>query len=153
YVPPGKTVTAIATTRFEFTIGAAPAEGKYPVRLFTAQEMRMELRGGGAAHREVHHVLSHPMPAERLIVYEVYVNGGGGSGWPPHCNDGFRGSPYLEETYLFYLDPPDGFAIQNSYRIDDGREDAFSVRNGDLVLTAPGFHSTIVVPGYNLYFL
>src|SRR5438094_133291 len=152
YVPAGKSVTARATTRFEFTIGAAPAEGKYPVRLFTPQEMRMELRGGGAAQREVHHVLSHPMPAERLIMYEVYVGGGGWSGWPPHCHDGFRGSPYLEETYLFYLDPPDGFAIQNSYRLD-GEEEAFSVRNGELVLTAPGFHSTIVAPGYNMYFL
>ena len=153
YVPPGNSVTALATTRFEFTLGAAPAEGKYPVRQFTPKEMRVELRGGGAAQREVHHVLSHPLPAERLIVYEVYVGGGGWSGWPPHCHDGFRGSPYLEETYLFYLDPPEGFAIQNSYRLDDGREEAFTVRQGDLVLTAPGFHSTIVAPGYNMYFL
>ncbi len=153
YAPPGKAVTVQATSRLEFTIGAAPAEGKYSVRFFTPDEMRMELRGGGAAQREVHHVLSHPMPAERLIIYEVYVNGGGWSGWPPHCHDGFRGSPYLEETYLYYMDPPDGFALQYSYRIDDAQGEAFTVRHGDLVLTAPGFHSTVVAPGYNLYFL
>ena len=63
-------------------------------------------------------MLAHPLPAERLILYEVYVPRGGWSGWPPHCHDGYEGSPYLEETYYFRLDPADGWAILNA---DDAR--------------------------------
>src|SRR5579863_1040344 len=35
YVPPGNSFEVEALTDFEFSIGGAPAEGKYPIRLFT----------------------------------------------------------------------------------------------------------------------
>ena len=48
---------------FEFSIGSAPAKGLYPVRLFTPDEMKTEQRGGGAAYRQISHVLAPPIPA------------------------------------------------------------------------------------------
>ena len=65
YVPPGHRVDVEAESGFEFAIGGAPAEGKYPVRLFRPAEIKTEIRGGGAAGRQVNHSLAHPMPAER----------------------------------------------------------------------------------------
>ena len=138
---------------FEFAVGAAPAAGKYPARLFSPDEIRSEVRGGGAARRQVNHILSHPMPAERLILFEVYVPGGAWSGYPPHCHDGYGGSEHLDETYYFRTDPANGLALHRNYRRDVDFDEIFPVRDTDLVLVTQGFHSTAAAPGSNLYFL
>lgn len=153
YVPPRHSVQITAVSTFEFAYGGAPAEGKYPLRLFRPGEMKAEVRGGGAATRQVNHVLAAPLPAERLILFEVYVPGGMYSGWPPHCHDGYEGSPYLEETYYYRTRPEHGYCIHRNYRRDSDFDEVFTVRNGDLVLVTQGFHPVAVPPGTNVYFL
>ena len=153
YVPPEHEITVHAKTVFEFALGSAPAEGKYPLRLFTPTDIKSETRGGGSAARQVFHVLAHPLPAERLILYEVYVPGGNWSGWPPHCHDGYGDSPRLEETYYFRTDPSYGFGMHRNYRIDTDFDEILPVYDGDLVLVTQGFHSTAAAPNCNLYFL
>jgi len=153
YVPPRNTVELTAAGPADIAIGGAPAEGRYPVRLFDPSEMKSEVRGGGGAARQVNHILAAPLPAERLILYEVYVPRGGWSGWPPHCHDGYAGSPYLEETYYFRLDPPDGWAIHRNYRVDAGFDETFAVADRDLVVVTQGFHSSAAAPGSHMYFL
>lgn len=154
YAPPRTDVGVQATSDFWFAVGGAPAEGKYGVRLFRPGEMKGEVRGGGVATRQVNHVLAHPLPAERLILFEVYVPGGMYSGWPPHCHDGFADSPYLEETYYYHLDPVDvGYCIHRNYRIDNDFDELFTARHGDCVLVTEGFHPVSVPPGSNVYFL
>jgi len=153
YVPPGHRVDVESEGGFEFAIGGAPAEGKYPVRLFQPADIKTEIRGGGAARRQVNHSLAYPMPAERLILYEVYVPGGSWSGWPPHCHDGYGGSPYLDEVYYFRIDPEDGLAVHRNYRIDNDFDETFSACHGDVILITQGFHTTAAAPGSNVYFL
>ena len=153
YLPPGTEFGVTTENSFEFAVGAAPAAGKYPARLFSADEIRSEVRGGGAARRQVNHILSHPMPAERLILFEVYVPGGAWSGYPPHCHDGYGGSEHLDETYYFRTDPANGVALHRNYRRDVDFDEIFPVRDTDLVLVTQGFHSTAAAPGSNLYFL
>ena len=153
YLPPGETLTVEAELDFEFAIGGAPAEGRYPLRLFKPEEMKKEIRGGGTARRQVNHVLAAPLPAERLILFEVYVPGGAWSGWPPHCHDGYMGSPYLEEVYYYRIDPQEGFAIHRNYRKDNTFDELFTVLSGDLVLVTQGFHPVAAAPGSNVYFL
>ncbi len=153
YVPPRNEVSVTAITDLEFSLGSAPAEGKYPVRLFKPDEMRKEIRGGGAARRQVNHILAAPLPAERLILYEVYVPGGAWSGWPPHCHDGSDGSPYLEETYYYRFDPANGYAIQRNYRLDSEFDEFFAVHHRDLTLVTQGYHPVVATPGSNMYFL
>ncbi len=153
YAPPGETISVEAEGDFEFAVGSAPAEGIYPLRLFKPEEMKQEVRGGGPARRQVNHILAAPMPAERLILYEVYVPGGMYSGWPPHCHDGYAGSPYLEEVYYYRVAPKEGYCIHRNYRLDDDFDELFAVRDGDLVLVTQGFHPVAVPPGSNVYFL
>jgi 5-deoxy-glucuronate isomerase len=153
YAPPGCRMAVTAETDVEFAFGGAPAEGRYPVRLFTPGEMRTELRGGGPAHRQVNHILAAPLPAERLILFEVYVPGGAWSGWPPHCHDGFGGSPYLEEVYHYRFSPDYGFGIHRNYRRDTAFDEICPVRHRDTVLVTQGFHPTAAAPGSNMYFL
>lgn len=154
YAPPGTAIEVRAGSAFEFALGGAPAEGRYPVRLFLPEEMKREVRGGGAALRQVNHVLAPPLPAERLILYEVYVPGGAYSGWPPHCHDRFGGSPYLEETYYYRIEPQEhGYCLHRNYRVDSDFDETFVVRNGELVLVTEGFHPVAVPPGSQVYFL
>ncbi len=153
YVPPGHEVQMEARSDAELAYGSAPAEGRYPVRLFAPNEMKREVRGGGVARRQVNHVLAHPLPAERLILFEVYVPGGAWSGWPPHCHDGKYGSPYLEETYYYRITPGSGFGVHRNYARDTDFDETFTVEDGDLVLVTEGFHPVIASPGCNLFFL
>lgn len=153
YAPPGVEVEVIADEGFEFAIGSAPAAGLHPPRIVTPAEMRSEVRGGGAARRQVNHVLAPPLPAERLILYEVYVPRGSWSGWPPHCHDGFDGSPYLEETYYFRLDPADGFCMHRNWRVDEPFDEVLTAGDGECALVTKGYHSTAAAPGSHLFFL
>ena len=153
YVPPGETVVIEAETDFEVAWGYAPAEGRFPMRMFGPGEMKREVRGGGPAVRQVNHVLAPPLPAERLILFEVYVPGGAWSGWPPHCHDGRLGSSYLEETYYYRMKPAEGFALHRNYLRDGALDEVFAVRDGDLVLVTEGFHPVAAAPGTSVYFL
>ncbi len=156
YAPPGTTVTVSATTDFSFAIGSAPAEGRYPARLIEPSAIRTEVRGGGAAHRQVNHTLAMPIEAERLILYEVYVPRGTWSGWAPHRHDGVDGSPYLEEVYYFRLDRPEGFWMHRNWHDDDpGQtwEQLYRGGDGDFALVPGGYHSSVACPGSNMYFL
>jgi len=153
YAPPGSRLTLQAETELELAAGSAPAEGRYPVRLFRPDEMKTEMRGGGKARRQVNHILAAPLPAERLILFEVYVPGGSWAGWPPHCHDRYGGSPYLEEIYYFRFSPANGFGIHRNYRRDTDFDEAWAVRHRDTVLVTQGFHPTTAAPGSNMYFL
>ena len=153
YVPPGTSVEIESGDAFTCAVGSAPAEGKLPLRLIAPDEMKSEVRGGGAAHRQVVHALAPPLPAERLILYEVYVPRGTWSGWPPHCHDGRDGSPYLEETYYFRLDRPEGYAIHRNWRDDEGFDEAVVAKDGDVVLVPKGYHTSVACPGSNMFFL
>jgi 5-deoxy-glucuronate isomerase len=157
YAPPGTSITVTvpddAARPFEFSIGSAPAEGKYPIRLIEPSQMKQELRGGGQAYRHVNHVLAPPIDAERLILYEVYVPRGTWSGWAPHCHDGRDGSPYLEEVYYFRLDPGDGFVMQRNWRDDEDFDELFAARDGDSVLVTKGYHSSVACPTSHMMFL
>jgi 5-deoxy-glucuronate isomerase len=154
YAPPKTTVRVTATTdTFQFAIGSAPAVGMYPVRVFQPSEMKSEIRGGGTALRQVNHILAMPLPAEHLILYEVYVPRGTWAGWAPHCHDGRDGSPYLEEVYYFRLQPENGFILHRNWREDEGFDEQFVAHDGDAVLVTKGFHSTVACPTSHMYFL
>lgn len=153
YVTPGDEMTITASSDFEFAIGSAPATGMYPTRLIVPEEMKSEVRGGGASHRQVNHVLAPPIDAERLILYEVYVPRGMWSGWAPHRHDGVDGSPYLEETYFFRMDPGNGFGMHRNWAPEDGFDETVVMHDGDTVLVPKGFHSSVSCPSSNLFFL
>ena len=153
YAPPGTALDVGTDGAFSFAIGSAPAEGRYPLRLFAPSEMRSELRGGGTSYRQVNHILAMPLPAERLILYEVYVPRGTWAGWAPHCHDGREGSPYLEEVYWFQMDPANGFILHRNWRDDEAFDEQFVVKHDDTVLVTKGYHSTVACPTSHMYFL
>ncbi len=153
YLPPGTPYEISTDGSLTAAVGSAPAEGRYPARVFEPSEMKVEIRGGGQAYRQVVHSLAHPLPAEKLILYEVFVPRGTWSGWPPHCHDGRDGSPYLEEVYYFRLDRSEGYCIHRNWRTEEGFDEAVVARDGDAVLVPKGYHTSVACPSSNMYFL
>ena len=127
----------------------------HPARLVTPDEVRVEIRGGGNATRQIHHMLTPEFPAHRLLVVEVFTPAGNWSSYPPHKHDVHNppGEVDLEEIYYYRLDRPEGYAIQKVYTADRRIDETLSVRDGELVLIPEGYHPVVAAHGYNVYYL
>jgi 5-deoxy-glucuronate isomerase len=154
YMPPRTVYTVLALQDCHFALGSAPAKGLYPVHCFAPAEMKIEVRGGAHAVRQVNHILGPDLPAERLVLFEVYTPSGNWSGIPPHRHDGLRGSLYVEETYYYRVEPADtGWAVHRNYSPEHGLDELLLIRDDDLVRTPVGYHPVSAPPGSNVYFL
>ncbi|MEA2609554.1 MAG: 5-deoxy-glucuronate isomerase [Chloroflexota bacterium] len=153
YLPPRTPYAISAVESFEVAIGAAPASGRYPARLFAPGELPSFMRGGANVARGVTATFDPAFPSERLIAYEILTPSGNWSSFPPHRHDGRFGTSYHEETYYFRLSPEDGFAIQRLYTRDTDLDVAIPAADGDLVLVHEGYHTVATAPGTNAYYL
>ncbi len=151
YAPPGTPIEVEALDAFAFAVGSAPAEGKLPPRRILPSEIPVEIRGGENVTRQISHILAPPLPAERLLLFEVYTPSGNWSSWPPHRHDGRLGSPYLEEVYYYRIEPQNGWAVQRVYAED--LDVTLRVQDGQAVLVPRGYHPVVAAPGSNVYYL
>lgn len=155
YLPPGAAFTARAETAAELAFCYSRAEKRFPARLVTPADVRVEIRGGGNATRQIVHILEPDFPAHRLLVCEVYTPSGNWSSYPPHKHDEHRPPEEvdLEEIYYYRIDRPEGFAIQRVYTRDGRLDVTLTVRDSELVLVPEGYHPVVAAPGYNVYYL
>ncbi len=131
------------------------AEERHPARLIPPAEVRVEIRGGGNATRQINHMIEPGFPAHRLLVCEVYTPSGNWSSYPPHKHD-VHAPPAevdLEEIYYYRIDRPEGYAIQRVYTRDRRLDATLTVRDGQLVLIPEGYHPVVAAHGYNVYYL
>jgi 5-deoxy-glucuronate isomerase len=153
YLPPRTAYSIGADEAFEVAIGAAPATGLHPARLYAPDELPSFVRGGANVTRGVTATLDPTFPSERLIAYEILTPSGNWSSFPPHRHDGRLGTSYHEETYYFRLSPRDGFAIERLYTRDTELDVSIAAADGDLVLVHEGYHTVATAPGTNAYYL
>jgi 5-deoxy-glucuronate isomerase len=133
----------------------ARAEERYPARLIGPKDIRVEIRGGGNATRQINHMIQPSFAAHRLLVCEVYTPSGNWSSYPPHKHD-VHAPPSevdLEEIYYYRIDRPEGYAIQRVYTRDRRLDATLTVRDGELVLIPEGYHPVVAAHGYNVYYL
>ncbi len=155
YLPIGTSYTITAETDGELAFCRARAERAFPARLILPEDVRIEIRGGGNATRQINHILTPDFPADRLMIVEVYTPSGNWSSYPPHKHD-VHNPPEevdLEEIYYYKVDRPKGYAIQRIYTADGGRDVTLTVQDGDLVLIPEGYHPVVAAHGYNVYYL
>jgi 5-deoxy-glucuronate isomerase len=156
YLPPG--------TRFSVEGGAgggevglcfAPAEHGAAARVLPASGVAAEARGHGAHARTVNAILMGGEAADALLVCEVHTPPGHWSSYPPHKHDrdAMPDESFLEETYYFRIDPPQGFAVQRVYTADRSLDETLTVRDRDTVLVPRGYHTVSAPPGYAVYYL
>ena len=156
YAPPGagldlEAVGAAATV----VVAGAPVDGGQPgeARVIAPGDQRVNDVGEGNWSRTVRTVLGPEHAAGRLLLGETINPPGNWSSYPPHKHDE-HDPPHevkLEEVYLFKVAPAQGFGIQLRY--DGEREEAFTVRDGDVAVIRSGYHPVVAAPGYELYYL
>ena len=155
YVPPQTHFRVTTKMGCDLALCFAKAEEEHPGRLVKPEEVRVEIRGGGNATRQIHHVIQPDFPAHRLLVVEVYTPAGNWSSYPPHKHD-VHNPPHevdLEEIYYYRVRRPEGYAIQKVYTPDRRIDATLTVRDGELVLVPEGYHPVVAAHGYDVYYL
>jgi 5-deoxy-glucuronate isomerase len=155
YLPVATSFRITAESACDLAFCYCRAEERFPARLVTPEEVRVEIRGGGNATRQIHHMLTPEFPAQRLLVVEVYTPAGNWSSYPPHKHDVHNppGEVDLEEIYYYRIDRPEGYAIQRVYTADRRLDATLTVRDRELVLIPEGYHPVVAAHGYNVYYL
>ena len=156
YLPPGTRFTvASAGSEAEVGLCFAPANGGAAARVLPASGVVPETRGHGAHERTIHPILMGDEAADSLLVCEVFTPPGHWSSYPPHKHDrdALPEESFLEETYYFRIDPPQGFGLQRVYTDDRTLDETLSVRDRDTVLVPRGYHTVSAPPGYAVYYL
>ena len=155
YLPIDVEYTLKAETDCEVAFCSCPAQRPFPAHLVTPEEIRVSIRGGGNATRQICDVLPPEFAADRLIVVEVYTPAGNWSSYPPHKHD-VHNPPEevdLEEIYYYRMERPEAYAMQRVYSYDGRRDATLTVRDGELVLIPDGYHPVVAAHGYNVYYL
>jgi 5-deoxy-glucuronate isomerase len=132
-----------------------PSKANLQPRVITPADVRLEIRGGGNATRQLLDIIPAEFPADKLLVREVYTPSGNWSSYPPHKHD-VHNPPAevdLDETYYYRVDQPEGYAFQRLYDATGKRDETLKLADGDLVLIREGYHPVVAAYGYNVYYL
>ncbi len=163
YLPLGSEVT-ISADAGEVALCTARATEHLPLCVTSAEEVPVEVRGGGRASRQVTNIATPGSfaGADRINVCEVLTPGGNVSSWPPHRHDGIGDcEPTNEEIYYFRmgrLDAPHGHphgqGLFRVYTVDGSSDETVTVLDGDVHVVAAGYHGpSTAQPEYPMYFL
>ncbi|MFV2038964.1 MAG: 5-deoxy-glucuronate isomerase [Acidimicrobiales bacterium] len=164
YVGRDSTVTMTSETGGQVALPGATCDVVLPPRYGAAEDVAVEVRGGGQATRQITNFLSPDAwdHASRLMCVEVYTPDGNWSSYPPHKHDD---SPECEvnneEIYYFRIGAagtPDysdvGFGLHRTYTTDGEIDETVRVGDGDVFLIPRGYHGPcIAAPGYDMYYL
>jgi 5-deoxy-glucuronate isomerase len=158
YAPRETRVQVSSESGGRFALPSARAGRRLAARYVAADRVPIELRGAGAASRQVNNFCSpEAFDADRLIAVEVLTPAGNWSSYPPHKHDEDRPGEEtaLEEIY-YYEVARAGVAYQRVYGSGPGREIdvCAEVRSGDAIVMPYGYHGpSMATPGYDLYYL
>ena len=156
YVPIDTGVRMTTQGPCEVALCTAEATRRIDPYRVAAQDVRVEVRGGGAGTRQINNFLSaDAADADKLIAVEVLTPEGSWSSYPPHKHDETTEAEIeLEEIYYFRIDGDDGFGFFSCYTTDGEIDDTLRIRDGDVYLVPRGFHGpAAAAPGHHMYCL
>jgi len=156
YLPAGSEAVLSSDAGAEVAVPTALAERRLEPAYVPARAVRVEVRGGGQATRQVTNFMAaDAFEADRLIAVEVLTPDGNWSSFPPHKHDEHseREVP-LEEIYYFRIRGDGGFGLHRTYTKDGEIDATVTVRDGDVFLVPRGYHGPCVAPpGHAMYYL
>ena len=163
YVPVGSQLTLSSRQGGRFAIATAVATGGHPVALIRAEDVPVEIRGGGNMTRKVRNfgAVGAFDGMDSLIACEVITPGGNWSSYPAHKHDETTDNESeLEEIYYYEIQdapgggPGFGFHQTTSSGADKPIDVLTEVRSGDTVLVPHGWHGPCAAaPGHDMYYL
>jgi len=163
YVTRGKTID-FSYVNGEVAILTAKARADHPVHYTPAEDVAVELRGGGRASRQVTNIATPDSfaGADRINVCEVITPGGNWSSWPPHRHDGIGDCPTTNEAIYYFRigkndsahGDPEGTGLFRVYTVSGSVDETVTIKDGDTYLVPEGYHGpTAAAPDYPMYFL
>jgi 5-deoxy-glucuronate isomerase len=169
YLPIKTSFTLTALTDCDLAFCYSVAEELHPAALISPDQVRIEIRGGANATRQINHIITPEFPAHRLLLVEVYTPGGNWSSYPPHKHDASEPCPVVNEEIYYYriaskdqVTPSrDGIGYHRTYTGPEHEEaglpaidELVEVRDHDVVLVPHGYHGPCTAaPGYPMYYL
>ena len=155
YMPKCMTLTVKALDALKIAVCATPISEKTEPQVLREERVSVKLLGRVPFQRETSFLIDGTTNAKILTVGEAYTTEGNWAGFPPHKHDedNMPAECIAEEIYYFLFEPKQGFAVQCLYTTDGEIDEAYRVKNDELVEFPRGYHSTVSTPGYKTYFL
>ena len=155
YLPRHTAFTVEADTDLKIMIAKCPADADHVPVLVTPDDVIVKNLGKPGFEREAHFLVDERMEACRIYIGENFIRGGQWSSFPGHKHDvnNMPTEGFAEEIYYYEYDKPTGYGIQQVYTADRAIDEAYPVRNGDIVEIPKGYHPCCVAPGYTGYLL
>lgn len=155
YMPREQELTIVAAQQLKIAVCATPVAEKTAPQVLREDHAVLKMLGEQPFQRETSFLIDGNSNAKVLTIGEAYVTKGNWAGFPPHKHDenNMPAECVAEEIYYFLFNPMQGFAVQCMYTADGSMDEAYRVKNDELVEFPYGYHTTVATPGYDTYFL
>ena len=155
YMPREQELTIVAAQQLKIAVCATPVAEKTAPQVLREDHAVLKMLGEQPFQRETSFLIDGNSNAKVLTIGEAYVTKGNWAGFPPHKHDenNMPAECVAEEIYYFLFNPTQGFAVQCMYTADGSMDEAYRVKNDELVEFPYGYHTTVATPGYDTYFL
>ncbi len=155
YMPRDQKLVIEALDHLKIAVCGTPVTEKTEPQILREDHAVLKMLGEVPYERETSFLVDQNSNAKVLTIGECYVTEGNWAGFPPHKHDedNMPVECIAEEIYYFLFDPKQGFGVQCLYTADGEIDEAYRVKNDELVEFPYGFHTTVSTPGYQTYFL
>ena len=135
YMPKEASCDITALDSVKIAVCATPVKDKTEPQLLREDHVTLKLLGEVPYQRETSFIIDGSSNAKVLTIGEAYCTEGNWAGFPPHKHD-VNDMPrecVAEEIYYFLFEPKQGFAVQCLYTADGELDEAYRVKNDELV--------------------
>ena len=155
YMGREQALTIEAIDHIKIAVCGTPVAEKTEPQVLREDHVVLKVLGEQPYERETSFLIDGNSNAKILTIGECYCTEGNWAGFPPHKHDedNMPIECIAEEIYYFLFDPKQGFAVQCLYTADGEIDEAYRVKNDELVEFPVGYHTTVSTPGYQTYFL
>ena len=155
YMPIEQSLRIEAIDSLKIAVCATPITEKTEPQLLREERVVMKRLGRVPFERETRFLIDGTTNAKVLTIGEAYCTEGNWAGFPPHKHDedNMPAECIAEEIYYFLFNPEQGFGVQCLYTADGKVDEAYRVKSDELVEFPYGYHTTVMTPGYESYFL
>ena len=135
YMPREQKLIIEAIDHIKIAVCGTPISEKTEPQVLREDHVTLKVLGKVPYERETSFIIDQNSNAKILTIGETYCTEGNWAGFPPHKHDvdNMPTECIAEEIYYFLFDPKQGFGVQCLYTSDGITDEAYRVKNDELV--------------------